>query len=258
MAGMPARVKFGTILAESTRLYFSQNVVLPKILLIAAVTGAAIFIATMTTLLSLTAAGTSVDPLTIREVMSGQQWTIGAAGLVAFMVVLAFAFSASIHFAGGARTLGEAFRRIRSGPMQLWWLQCVVYILALKFSTFAAPLLFLLIAFVVPVALREDLGPSAAADRAWILSQGHRTAILLLELGAILTTTAFMMIASALFLRADSPFVFLPVWGHISISPVIVAFLIAPFQFLFVALTRLYTAVATPVLHARAASNVRS
>lgn len=258
MAGMPARVKFTTVLADSARLYFSNAGILPKILLIASVATAAIFLGVMTALVGFSVEGTNLDPKVFRGTLTGQQWTIGAAGLVAIMIVNSLGFAASVHAAAGARSIGEAFSRIRSGPMQIFWLQCVIYALALRYSPLAAPLLFLLIGFAVPVALLEDLGPNVAADRAWALSEGHRGRILLLEIGLIVSSFALMGAVEWAFLRATSPFIFTPPVVRAAISWILMAFLIAPFQFLFVALTRLYQALAVPVLHARAASNVNS
>jgi sterol desaturase/sphingolipid hydroxylase (fatty acid hydroxylase superfamily) len=186
---------------------------------------------------------------------------MGAAGVIAVMITLALCCAASIHAAAGARSFGEAFGRIRSGPMQIFWLQCVIYALALKFSPVAGLVLFFLIAFVVPVGLCEDLGPNAAADRAWVLSSGYRIRILVVEVGAILVSLALMVVIGTLFLQANSPFVFLAPLFRAAISWILMAFLIAPFQFLFVSLTRLHQALiagSEPVLHARAASNVKS
>jgi hypothetical protein len=254
-------VKFRSVLAESVRLYFVNGGILPKILLLAAVATAAILVGTMTAMVGFSIVGTNMDPKVFQSTLNGQQWSIGAAGVVAIMIVLAFAFAASVHAAAGATTVHEAFRRIRSVPMQIFWIQCVIYVLALKFSTIAAPLLFLLIAFAVPVALVENLGPNAAADRAWELSKGCRTGILLLEIGLVLTLVAVMTAIGVLFLQPNSPYVFMAPLMRAAMSWVFMAFLIAPFQFLFVALTRVYKALAAgsePALHARAASNVKS
>src|SRR6185312_17257572 len=142
MAGMPARVKFGSVLAESARLYFANGGVLLKILVMTAVATAALFIATMTAITGFSIEGAGIDPKVFRATLTGPQWAMGAVGFVAIMIVLALGFAASIHGAVGAATVRDAFSRIRSGPMQIFWLQCVIYALALRYSTFAAPLLF--------------------------------------------------------------------------------------------------------------------
>ncbi len=232
-----------------------------KILLIAGVALAAIFIITMTAITGFSIEGSSLDPKVFRSTLTGQQWAIGAAGLIAVMIALALSFAASVHAAAGANSVKDAFSRIRSGPMQIFWLQCVVYALALRYQPLVAPLLFLVIAFAVPVALCEDLGPNASADRAWFLSKGYRFRILLLEVGAILASLGLMAAVSTLFLQPESPFIFLAPLLRAAISWILMALLILPFQFLFVALTRAYVALAAgsePVLHARAASNVKS
>jgi hypothetical protein len=258
MTGMPARVKFRTLLAESARLYFANGGALAKILLIAAVATAAIFLGTMTAIQGFSIEGANLDPKVFRATLTGQQWVIGAAGLVAVMIALSLAFAASVHAAARATSVKDAFSRIRSGPMQVFWLQCVIYALALRFQPLVAPLLFVLIAFAVPVALREDLGPNAAADRAWELSEGSRARILFLELGLILISVVITTVIGVLFLQPNSPFIFLAPVMRAAISWILMAFLIAPFQFLFVALTRLYEALTAPALHARAASSVNS
>lgn len=258
---MPARVKFGTVLAESARFYFANGGVLLQILLLTGVATATIFIATMAAITGFSIQGAGMDPTVFRNTLTGPQWAMGAAGFVAVMIVLSFGFAASVHASAGVPTVRAAFNRIRSGPMQIFWLQCVIYALALRYSTFAAPLLFVLIAFAVPVAMVEDVGPNAAADRAWEVSEGYRRGILLLEVGLIAVSVAVVAAIGFLFLQPNSPYILIAPLMRAAISWILMAFVIGPYQFLFVALTRLYmalTASSEPALHARAASNVRS
>ncbi|MEI9814705.1 MAG: hypothetical protein WDO18_19610 [Acidobacteriota bacterium] len=246
MPAEPSRVKFGAILAESVRLYLTEGTLFGRILLTAAIAIAAIYLAVMSNIVAFAPQGATIDVATATIQVQPQQWVAGGIGFVAALLILSFTLAASVHVAAGARTVRDAFGQIRSRAMQIFWLQLVVYILAVRYSPFAAPVLLLLIALAVPVALREDLGPSGAADRAWELSEGHRTRILLLELGLVMLFLVAMAIVGGLFLAGNGPFVLISPVVRALTSWAIVAFLLAPIQFMFVTMTRLYMALAAP------------
>jgi hypothetical protein len=157
----------------------------------------------------------------------------------------------------------RAFGLVTAKSMQLFWLQGAVYLLALRLSPWAVPVMWFSVVFGVPVALREDLGPSDAMDRAWALTAGWRIRILALE---IVTTGLVLGMISLIGWGILTPHSFfnlnlVPLWARLVAAIPLMALLLLPVQFLFVALGRGYEMLKraeAPVLHAKAASSVSS
>lgn len=256
------RLNIGGILSESFRLYAQRAAVLLPILLVPAVAIAAVSIAFYSAIAGFSFQGATMDGKTFLVNMDRLQLTLAGVCVFFCAIVTALAMAASVHTAAGASSLRAAFSSITAKSMQIFWLQCVVYALALRFSPWAGLLLWLGVGFATVVALREDLGPNDAADRAWTISGGHRLPILILQSALTLLPALVLAAIGFTFLLPVSPLGFdsVPPVVRAAISWILLALVLAPVQFTFVVLTAIYRQLtpAQPVLHARAASNVRS
>lgn len=209
--------------------------------------------------------GEAIDPTLTTFSLSRDQWVKVVAVAIVGGVVLAAMMAASVHAACERDPIPvrRAFGMVTSKSMQLFWLQGAVYLLALRLSPWVVPLMWFLVAFGVPVALREDLGPSEAIDRAWALTAGRRVQILALE---IVTTGLVVGMVALIGWGVFTPHSFfnfnlVPLWGRLVAAIPLMAVLLLPMQFLFVALGRGYEMLKraeAPALHAKAASSVSS
>jgi hypothetical protein len=206
-----------------------------------------------------------MDPTTLAVTLNRDQWVMITAGGFGMAIVSSLAMAASIHVACERERIGvrRAFGMVTAKSMQIFWLQCVIYALAVRFSPFAAPLLWFSLAFGIGVGVREDLGPSDAMERAWSLTQGSRLKVLVLEVLLLVPFIALIAGISYLFL-IPGPWFNLnkvePQTRQLFSGP-IMALLLIPIQFMFVALARGYAMLKQaeePALHAKAASSVSS
>ena len=226
---------------------------------------AILFIAGAALALGFSLTGEAVDPTLVSVSLSRNQWVevVGVAMLGG--IVFATAMAASVHAAceQDPVPVRRAFGLVTAKSMQLFWLQGAVYLLALRLSPWAVPVMWFSVVFGVPVALREDLGPSDAMDRAWALTAGWRIRILALE---IVTTGLVLGMISLIGWGILTPHSFfnlnlVPLWARLVAAIPLMAVLLLPVQFLFVALGRGYEMLKraeAPVLHAKAASSVSS
>ena len=262
---MAGEFHLGRLFLDSVRVYFGRLPVFLIILLIPALMAALLFVAGAILLLGFSSTASDVDPSALSVTISRQQWVALAAEGFVMAIVMALSMGATVHAAGGAERIGvrRAFGMNTAKSLQIFWLQTVVYAIAMRFSPLAAPLLWFLVAFGTAVALREDLGPSDAMDRAWALTEKNRLRVLALEvlglaplLGAVTMVAYLFLIPGPWFnLNRIDPYI------RLAISPLIMGFLMIPVQFMWVAFSRGYEMLKQaerPVLHAKAASSVSS
>ena len=258
-ANPPPILKFAIFL-QSLFFYLTSIPIFLGILIFPAITTALVAVSLITLLLGFAGSGAEIDPTTVQFSLSSSQWLMVAFGAFITAIVLSLSLAASVHVtarnaAGGIRA---AVASIRSKPMQIFWLQCVVYALALRFSPWTALLFWLLIALAVPVALCEDLGPSDAMDRAWSLSRGHRAKIIVLEILLLIPVAAGVIVVGVL-ARPDGLIYYLSPTIRTASSWIVAMIMIAPIQFMFVVMTRAYQLLAGDpgsALHVQAASSV--
>jgi hypothetical protein len=258
-------MKLGALLLESVRIYFSRFPDFGVILLIPGSAAAILFVGAAVLILGVAPQGEGMDPTTVAGSLTRQQMTGVLAAVLVISVVLSFGMAATVHAASGERRVGVrlAFRQISSKAMQLFWLLAVISVLALQYSPWALPVMWVSLAFGIPVALREDLGPSDAMDRAWELSAGNRWKVLVLEMLLWVPLAAAVWAVSELLLKPHVSFdlnLLAPAVRVLVAVPVTLVLLV-PVQFMYVVLARGYEMLKpaeAPVLHARAASNVSS
>jgi hypothetical protein len=256
------RLKFGEFCKDSLKLYTAHAEVLLKIALVLGVVSAGIYIGGAALSIGFAPAGTEIDPTTFSFALTRSQQVVGVATTALLAILICFGMAASIHAAAGADTVRTAFSRVTAQSIQIFWLQLVIYALAIRFSPYAALLLWVLVAFAVPVAILENLGPSAATDRAAELSRGHRLMLAVIELVVLLPllATIALMVLALLVPETGINLNVLPVAGRVGISWLVLALIAVPVQFVFVALTQAYLklsqAATEPVLHAKAATSV--
>jgi hypothetical protein len=265
-ADRPPVLNFAIFL-QSLLFYFKNLPIYLGILVFPAITTALVAVGLITLLLGFAGNGAEIDPTTVQFSLSSNQWLMVAFGAFITAIVLSLSMAASVHATANHATANNgvggiraAFASIRSKSMQIFWLQCVVYALALRFSPWAALLFWLLVALAVPVALCEDLGPSDAMDRAWSLSRGHRAKIIGLEILLLIPVAAGVVLIGVL-ARPDGPIYYLSPVIRTASSWIMAMIILAPIQFMFVVMTRVYQALAGDPgasLHVRAASNVNS
>lgn len=254
------RAKFTSVLSQSLAFYFVKIRIFGGILLIPALVISFASIGLISLILGFSATGSEIDPTMFQFSIRPWQWVFVGAAVLAMAVTTSLSMAASVHatLLRGAGGIRAAFAAINAKSMQIFWLQCVIYALALRFSPWTVLLFWLLAAFAIPVALGENLGPSDAMDRAWSLSRRHRLTILGIEL-LLLIPPVLATILGGLVGGPGGPLY--------TVSPVIRAasswlmtlLLLAPIQFMFVAVTWIYEVLASEPessLHARAASNV--
>lgn len=253
-------LKIPELLAQSATFYVVNAPTFLRILLIPAFAISFVAIGLISSILGFSTSGSAIDPTVFQFSISRSQWLFVGAGVLAMAVVFSLSMAGSVHatLQRGNAGIRIAFRAIRAKSMQIFWLQCVIYALALRFSPWTVLLFWLLAAFAIPAALRENLGPGDAMDRAWEVSRGRRLSILVVELVLLVPPVAATLLGGWL----EGP------GGPISqLSPVLRAasswlamlVLLAPLQFMFVALAWIYQALAAgpeAPLHARGASNV--
>ena len=261
---MRGRLKLGRLLGGALLSYLRSLHLFLAILLIPAVAGAVIFVGVSAQILGFATDGASLDPTTFEITLNRDQWVLITAGGFAIAVVAALAMAASIHLACEGAGIRRAFSKITAKSMQIFWLQCVIYGLAVRFSPVAIPLLWFSVAFGVGVAVREDLGPSEAMDRAWALSEGSRLKILAVEVLLVAPLLLFSFGIAYVFLIPGPTFnlnSIAPQTRQLLSAPITLLFLI-PVQFTFVTLARAYEmlrqAEQETVLHAGGASDVRA
>ena len=141
-----------------------------------------------------------IDPRVLAVTTTPRQFAVIGAGILVAALTLSYAAAATIHAAaeiaaGGRSGVLAALARVRSRGLQLFWLQWVVNILAVRYSPIAALVLWLLIAPAIPLAVREDTGPVAAVERAFERLRGNRLRMLALQ---ILFLTPALIIPAAL------------------------------------------------------------
>ncbi len=254
--------KFPALFLDSLTFYIANLPIFFGILVLPAVTIAAASIAAISLILGFSVNGSEMDPNALQLSLTPSQWLVVGVGVLAGAIALSLGMAASVHATANRGTGGvlPAFARIGSKSMQIFWMQCVIYALALRFSPWTVLLFWLVVASVVPVALCEDLGPSDAMDRAWSLSRGHRFAILATEI-VLLVPPVLAILLYAILARPDGPLYQVSPLIRAGSSWLMMLVLLAPVQFMFVAMTRVYQALASEqesVVHARAASNVNS
>lgn len=248
------------ILMRSLIFYFAKFSIYLGILIIPAITLAGVSVGLISLILGFSQFGSQVDPTTFQFTLSSSQWVIFASGAFVIAIVLSLSMATTVHatIREGAGGIRGAFTSLRSKPLQIFWLQCVIYALALRFSPWAALLFWLLTALAVPAALCEDLGPSDAIDRAWSLSRGRRLRIFGLEALLLIPAVAAFVVIGVL-ARPNGPIYQLSPAIRTAFSWVMAMIMLAPIQFMFVAITRVYQALASPPgssLHARDNSDV--
>ena len=205
-----------------------------------------------------------IDPRVFAVTTTPRQFAVIAAGILVAALALSYAAAATIHAAAeiaSGRRIGvmAAIARVRSKSLQLFWLQWVVNILAVRFSPIAALVLWLLIAPAIPLAVLEDAGPVAAVERTFDRLRGNHLrmfALQLLLLAPVLIIPAalvwVMLPGQALDISALSPLAGLALAFPIGIG------LLLPVLLLFIALTLAYQRLAPESsLHAEDASNVK-
>jgi hypothetical protein len=261
---MHGQLKLGRVLWDAVLAYVRRLPVFLATALIAAVAGAAIFVAVSWKILGFAADGAALDPTTFGITLNRDQWVLITAGGFAMGVVASLAMAASIHLACEPISVRRALSKVTAKSMQIFWLQCVIYAVAVRFSPIAVPLLWFSVAFGVGVAVREDLGPSDAMDRAWVLSAGSRIKILVLELLLVVPLFLFSLGIAYLFLIPGPWFnlnSIAPQVRQFFSVPITLLFLI-PVQFTFVTLARAYEmlrqAEQETALHAEGASGVKA
>ncbi|MFM2124386.1 MAG: hypothetical protein RL328_837 [Acidobacteriota bacterium] len=261
---MQGRLNLGKVLLDSVRVYLrGLPVFLPIVSLAGGVAGF-ITVVMSRQILGFSAEGAGVDPTTLRITLNREQWVMVMAGGIAMAVVISVAMAATIHAACERLGLGAALAKLTAKSMQIFWLQVAVYVVAARFSPFAVPLLWFPLAFGIGLALREDLGPNDAMERAWTLSSGSRARILLLEVLLLVPVLAVVGGIGYLFL-IPGPWLNLnavnPLYRQYLSAPITVMLLI-PVQFMFVGLARAYEALRRSEveagLHAEAGSSVSS
>jgi hypothetical protein len=237
---------------------------LPVFLSIAAITAVSVVIvgATVVTInWGILQAG--IDPMVVAVSLTGSQYAVLGAGLVVAALITSYAAGASIQAAaeiagGGKIGLVQAISRVRVAGLQLFWMQWVVNILALRFSFFAAPVMWLLIAPATPWAVLRNAGPSDAVEGTFAALKGNHPRMLALEILLLLPVLIIPVgLTASLVPRgpADLPDIS-PLTGLLISLPVS-TILFLPVLLMFVALTLAYRFLAgEPGLHARAASNV--
>ncbi len=205
-----------------------------------------------------------IDPKTIAATIDGRQFAVLGAGILLTALVLSYAAAAAIQAtietaAGNRLTLVQAISRVRSKGMQLFWLQWLVNILAVRFSAFAAPLLWLLLAPALPLAVLEDAGPSEAIERTFALLKGNLGRMLALEV--IFLLPVVLMPFGLGILALPLGYVDLsglpPIFGLLVAFPIMMILLL-PVLLQVIALTLAYLdlSAAPDDLHAQANSNV--
>lgn len=258
------RLKLNAVLLESTRICWQRRGALALILLAPAATAAAVGIFGMSAIMGLASEHSYVDLSTVTITLTDIQRAGMAMGGFVNAVVLSLALAATIHAAAGAERVPawQAFARLRGRGLQLFWLQCVVLALTLRFAPWAGLLMWVLIGCGNAVAILENLGPSDAMDRAWALSKGNRLRLLSLEILMLAPLVAVLFAVGYLFLvpgrswnlNAISP------WIRLVTTPLLAGTLLAPIQLLFVVRTRAYEHLRRDReprhLHAQAASSV--
>ena len=254
---MRGRLKLGQVLGDAVLTYFRRLPVFLGILMVPVVVGAATFLVVGWQVLGFSAEGAAYDPSTLDVTLNRDQRVMLLAAALMLAVVASMAMAASVHAACERLSLRRTFSSVSAKPMQLFWLQVVIYVVALRLSPFTVPLLWFAVAFGLPVALREDLGPSAAMDRAWVLSEGSRAKLLVLEVLLLLPVAAFVLGITLLFVVPVPWFSFNSVapQNRMYFSIPITALMLIPVQFMFVALARAYEMLRQG-LHDPAASSV--
>lgn len=259
-ANREPRAKFTSLLSQSISFYFVKARIFGGILLFPAVVISLASISLVSLILGFSANGSEIDPTMFQFSISPWQWIFVGAAVLAMAVTTSLSMAATVHatIQRGSAGIFGAFAAIDAKPMQIFWLQCVIYALALRFSPWTVLLFWLLVAFAIPAALRENMGPSDAMERAWSLSRGHRLAILGIELLLLVPPFLATILGGLLggpdgVLYAVSPII------RAASSWLMILLLLAPIQFMFVAITWIYQKLASEpesTLHTRAASNV--
>lgn len=262
---MPDGLKLGRLFKESIRIYFSRLPNFLIILSIPAVVTSVLFVVASIQLLGFSAEASGLDPTTLMVSMTPPQWALVSGAGILIAVTLALGMAATVHAACSAERVGirQAFGMNTAKSLQIFWLQTVIYALALRFSPLAAPLLWILVAFGSVVVLREDLGPSEGMDRAWELTEGSRLKVLAVELLALIPVVMCCALVAVLFMIPGPWFNLnkIPPYARLGLAPVITGFLLVPVQFMFVLFGRGYEMLKQaeqPALHAKAASGVSS
>lgn len=248
------------ILMRSLTFYFAKFSTYLGILIIPAITIALVSIGLISLILGFSQFGSQVDPTTFQFTLSSSQWVIFAMGAFVAVIVLSLSMATTVYATAreGVGGVRGAFASLRSKPLQIFWLQCVIYALALRFSPWAALLFWLLVALAVPAALCENLGPNEAIDRAWSLGRGRRLRIFGLEILLLIPAVAAFVLIGVL-ARPNGPIYQLSPAIRTACSWVMAMMMLAPIQFMFVAITRTYQSLATQPgssLHAPAGSDV--
>jgi hypothetical protein len=256
------RLKFSSILLQSLNLYIAKFRVFLGILLLPAITVSLVSVGLISLILGFSGSGSQADPSTFQFTLSTTQWIIVALAAFVIAIVVSVSMAASVYGASnaGAGGLKGAFTKMQSKSMQIFWMQCVIYVLAFRFSPWTALLFWLLVALAVPTALLEQLGPSDSMDRAWKLSHGYRTKILLIEIALLVLPGLFVFVAGGL-IRPNGPAYKLSTALRTASAWVMPLILLFPIQFMFVAITRVYQALAVEpeqTLHAQVASSVNN
>lgn len=254
------RLAMRAVLGSSWRVF---GAALPALTIIAAGTAAAL-VGIVTAVIAINwgvaLEGATIDPKVLTLTISGREFAVVGAGLLAALVPLSYALSMTVNLAAEPTAgLLTALHRVRAKGLQLFWMQWVVNVLALRYSPFAAILLWLAIAAAIPAAVIENLGPLEAIERQHALTAGNRMRVAALVLLLSLVALVFPLTLALAIFGANPTGAALPPLLRLVLAVPVMTVVLVPALWMLVAFTLVYLKLAGgAALHARRASNVNT